>query len=62
MLVGGAISWKSKKQRSVALSSMVATSEAMEDDVWLREFRASLEIADTAADLVTVYIVIITPR
>lgn len=59
MLAGGAISWKSKKQSSVALSSMeaeyITASEAVKEGVWLREFLTSLEIVETAADPVTIY-------
>lgn len=58
-LAGGAISWKSKKQTSVAQSSMeaeyIAANEAVKDGVWLRNFLVSLEIVENASDPVTVY-------
>ena len=59
MLAGGAISWKSKKQDSVALSSMeaeyIAASEAVKEGVWLKEFLASLKVIDSASNPVTIY-------
>jgi hypothetical protein len=58
-LAGGAISWKSKKQDSVALSSMeseyIAASEAVKEGVWLKEFLASLKIVESASKPVTIY-------
>uniref|UniRef100_A0ACD5Z493 Uncharacterized protein n=1 Tax=Avena sativa TaxID=4498 RepID=A0ACD5Z493_AVESA len=58
-LAGGAVSWCSKKQDSVALSSMeaeyIAASEAVKEGVWLREFLASLNIVESASSPVTVY-------
>ncbi|WVZ84014.1 hypothetical protein U9M48_031098 [Paspalum notatum var. saurae] len=48
ILAGGAISWCSRKQSSVTLSSMeaeyIAASEAAKEDVWLRKFLASLKV------------------
>jgi hypothetical protein len=58
-LAGGAISWCSKKQDSVALSSMeaeyIAASEAVKEAVWLKEFLSSLKIVDSVNKPVTVY-------
>jgi len=58
-LAGGAISWCSRKQNSVALSSMeaeyIAASEAAKEAVWLREFLASLKVMESASQPVTIF-------
>lgn len=58
-LAGGAISWSSKKQDSVALSSMeaeyIAVSEAVKEAVWLKEFLWTLKIVESASKPVVVY-------
>jgi len=58
-LAGGAISWKSKKQESVALSSMeaeyISACEAVKEAVWLREFLATLKIVQSVESPVTVF-------
>jgi hypothetical protein len=58
-LAGGAISWRSKKQESVAQSSMeaeyIAASEAVKEGVWLKEFLASLGVVKSAANPVTIF-------
>lgn len=58
-LAGGAISWSSKKQDSVALSSMeaeyIAASEAVKEAVWLKEFLSTLKIVESASNSVVVY-------
>ncbi|OWZ10693.1 Retrovirus-related pol Polyprotein [Phytophthora megakarya] len=49
---GGCISWRSKKQRTVALSSTeaeyMALSEATQDAVWLKVFLC--ELGEMASD------------
>ena len=58
-LAGGAISWCSRKQNSVALSSMeaeyIAASEAAKEGVWLREFLVSLKVVESASQPVTIF-------
>lgn len=58
-IAGGAISWRSKKQDSVAMSSMeaeyIAASEAAKEAVWLKEFLSTLKIIDSARKPVMVY-------
>jgi hypothetical protein len=58
-LGGGAISWRSKKQDSVAVSSMeaeyIAASEAVKEGVWLKEFLASLKVVTSASNPVTIF-------
>jgi hypothetical protein len=58
-LAGGAISWRSKKQDSVALSSMeaeyIAASEAVKEAVWLKDFLSTLKIVDCVKRPTTVY-------
>jgi hypothetical protein len=58
-LAGGAISWRSKKQDSVAVSSMeaeyIAASEAVKEAVWLKEFLSTLKIIESARKPVVVY-------
>ena len=57
MMSGGCISWKSKKQRTVALSSTeaeyMALSEATQEAIWLKAFLCELgEISsDTAVKI-----------
>ena len=59
-LAGGAISWCSMKQNSVALSSMeaeyIAASEAAKKGVWLRKFLASLKVMESASQPVTIFL------
>ncbi|WVZ84927.1 hypothetical protein U9M48_031894 [Paspalum notatum var. saurae] len=58
-LAEDAISWCSRKQSSVALSSMeaeyIATSEAAKEGVWLRKFLASLKVVESASLPVTIF-------
>jgi hypothetical protein len=58
-LAGGAISWCSKLQQSVALSSMeaeyIAASEAAKEGVWLREFLVALKVMESAPQPVTIF-------
>ena len=46
MMTGGCISWRSKKQRTVALSSTeaeyMALTEAIQEAVWLKAFLLEL--------------------
>ena len=59
LLGGGAITWCSKKQSCVALSTMeseyVACSVAVQEVVWLRRFLQRLDIVASAMDPVTIY-------
>ena len=59
LLSGGAITWCSKKQSYVALSTMeseyVACSAAVQEAVWLRRFLQRLNIVASAMDRVTIY-------
>jgi hypothetical protein len=56
-LAGGAISWCSMKQDSVALSSMeaeyIAAPEAAKEGMWLREFLASVKVVETGKCITT---------
>ena len=58
-LAGGAISWSSKKQDLVALSSMeaeyIVASEVVKEAVWLKEFLSTLKIVGSASKPVVVY-------
>jgi hypothetical protein len=58
-LGGGAISWRSKKQDSVAVYSMeaeyIAASEAVKEGVWLKEFLASLKVVTSASNPITIF-------
>jgi hypothetical protein len=58
-LAGGSISWRSKKQDSVAMSSMeaeyIVASEAAKEAVWLKVFLSTLKIIDSARKTVMVY-------
>ena len=58
VLNGGCISWRSKKQRTVALSSTeaeyMALSEATQEAVWLKAFMRELG-EDTGNSALTVY-------
>ena len=58
MLNSGCISWRSKKQRTVALSSTeaeyMALSEAIQEAVWLKAFMCELGEV-TGNDALTVY-------
>src|SRR4051794_35301968 len=48
MVNGGAVSWRSRKQSSIAQSSMeseyMTASEAANEDVWVREFVTELGV------------------
>ncbi|XP_074569538.1 uncharacterized protein LOC141826187 [Curcuma longa] len=59
LLNGGAISWNSKKQACVALSTMeaeyVACAAAVQEAVWLRRFLKHLKITEDSGSPVTVY-------
>jgi hypothetical protein len=54
-LAGGAISWCSKLQQPVALSSTEAKYIAASEAVWLREFLVALEVVESASQLVTIF-------
>ncbi len=58
ILGGGAVSWCSKKQSCIALSTMeaeyVACSAAVQEAVWLRRFLRRLEISASAGDPVQI--------
>ena len=49
---GGAISWRSVKQSSIADSTMeaeyIAASEAAKEAIWLKNFLMDLEVVPTA--------------
>ena len=59
LLNNGAITWSSKKQPCIALSTMeaeyVACSAAVQEAVWLRRFFQNLEVVKDASDPVTVH-------
>ena len=59
LLNNGAITWSSKKQPCIALSTMeaeyVACSAAVQEAVWLRRFFQNLEVFKDASDPVTVH-------
>jgi len=59
LLNDGAISWSSKKQTCVSLSTMeaefVACSSAVQEAVWLRRFLGHLGIIDNCVGAVTIY-------
>jgi hypothetical protein len=54
-----AITWCSKKQSCVALSTIkfeyVACSAAVQEAIWLRRFLQHLDVVTSAMDLVTIY-------
>ena len=58
-LGGGAISWQSVKQSSIADSTMeakyIAASEATKEVVWLRNFLMDLEVMPSAQSAITPY-------
>ena len=58
-LNGGAVSWKSSKQETVADSTMeaeyIAASEAAKEAVWLRKFISGLGVVPSIADPVVLY-------
>ncbi|CAA0829056.1 cysteine-rich RLK (RECEPTOR-like protein kinase) 8, partial [Striga hermonthica] len=58
-LGGGAISWRSAKQKCVADSTMeaeyIAASEPAKEAVWLRNFLVDLEVIPSLPRIVTVY-------
>jgi hypothetical protein len=59
LLNNGAITWNSKKQSCISLSTMeaeyVACSAAVQEVVWLRRFLQHLEIVRDALDPVTIH-------
>ena len=59
LLNKGAISWCSKKQTCIALSTMeaefIACSVAVQEAVWLRRFFGNLGIRGDCVELITVY-------
>jgi len=59
LLNNGAITWSSKKQSCIALSTMeaeyVACSAAVQEVVWLRRFLQHLEIVRDALDPLTIH-------
>ena len=58
-LNGGAVSWKSSKQETVADSTMeaeyIAASEAAKEAVWIRNFTTGLGVVPSIADPVDLY-------
>ena len=58
-LNGGAVSWRSSKQDTVADSIIeaeyIATSEAAKETVWIKKFIAGLGIVPSILDLVNLY-------
>ena len=58
-LGGGAISWRSVKQSSIADSTMeaeyIAASEAAKEAVWLKNFLLDLEVVPSAQSAITLY-------
>jgi hypothetical protein len=58
-LGGGAISWRSVKQSSIADSTMeaeyIAASEAAKEAVWLRNFLLDLGVVPSAQSAITLY-------
>ena len=59
LLNNGAISWSSKKQSCIALSTMdaeyIACSAAVQEAVWLRQFLEHLKVIVGASNPVTIY-------
>ncbi|XP_073137364.1 secreted RxLR effector protein 161-like [Henckelia pumila] len=60
LLNGGCVSWRSKKQTCVSLSTMeakfVACASAVQEGVWLRRFLDHLGIVSSPVGAVTVYL------
>ena len=58
-LGGGAISWRSVKQSSIADSTMeaeyIAASEAAKEAVWLKNFLLDLEVVPLTQSTITLY-------
>ena len=58
-LGGGAISWRSVKQSSIADSTMeaeyIAAFEAAKEAVWLKNFLLDLEVVPSAQSAITLY-------
>ena len=59
LLNGGAISWASKKQTCITLSTMeakfVTSASAVQEAVWLRRFLQHFGIVTNAQEMVTIY-------
>lgn len=59
LLNGGTISWSSKKQSCIALSTMeaefVACSSAVQEAIWLRRFLGHLDVLTVRVELATIY-------
>ena len=58
-LGGGAISWRSVKQSSIADSTMeveyIAASEAAKEAIWLKNFLMDLEVVPSAQSAITLF-------
>ena len=58
-LNGGAVSWKSSKQSTIANSTTeaeyIATSDAAKEAVWIKKFITDLEVVPSITNLVDVY-------
>ena len=58
-LGGGAVSWRSVKQSSIADSTMeaeyIAASEAAKEAVWLKNFLLDLGVVPSAQSAITLY-------
>ena len=56
---GGAISWRSVKQSSIADSTMkaefIAASEAAKEAIWLKNFLMGLEVIPTVKSAITLH-------
>ena len=56
---GGAISWKSSKQSTIADNTIeaeyIAVSQAAKEAVWMRKFIAELEVVPSISDPIIVY-------
>ena len=59
LLSGGAISWSSKKQSCITMSTMeaefVACSYVVQDGIWLRRFLGHLDVVTFSIETVTIY-------
>ena len=65
MLNGGAVSWRSGKQSSIAQSTMeseyMAAAEASNEAVWLREFVIELGVFPSMRDPVNIIVTTLVP-
>ena len=59
LLKGGAVSWKSSKQSTIADSTIeveyIAASEAAKEAVWMHKFITMVEVVPSNIELITVY-------